>query len=81
MEILKTYDDYLCHCNFNAELADELSKRYPPSPSPWLFEDAVEYSAEKQHFTVNFRNFDGSRHLAVGVKRVNGAFQYTFSEK
>lgn len=80
MELLESREDYLRHCNFNGELEEMLHKKYPPT-HPWVFEDAVEYSAAEQHFTVNFRNFDGSRHLTVGVKRIDGKYHYTFSEK
>lgn len=80
MDVFKTREEYLRYCNFNGELADELNKRYPPI-HPWLSQKAVQHSAIEQHFTVNFRNFDGSRHLTVGVKRIDGAYRYTFSER
>lgn len=79
MVFISTEEEYSRHCNFNGCLAKELDRRY--SPNPWVFQDAVEYSAIEQHFAVNFRNFDGSRHLTVGVKRIDGVFCYTFSEQ
>lgn len=80
MKLLKSEEDYLRYCNFNGDLEEILHKRYPPT-HPWVFEDAVEHSATGQHFTVNFRNFDGSRRLTVGVKWIDGTFHYTFSER
>lgn len=79
MIFMKTEDEYSRHCNFKGHLAEELGKKY--SPNPWMFQDAVQYREPEQHFAVNFRNFDGSRHLSVDVKWIAGAYRYTFSEK
>lgn len=79
MVYMKTEDDYSRYCNFKGCLAMELDRKY--KPNPWVFQDAVQYRDTEQHFTVNFRNFDGSRHLSVDVKWIDGEYRYSFSEK
>lgn len=79
MIFMKTEDEYIRHCNFKGFLAEELDKRY--SPNPWVFQDAIQYREPEQHFTVNFRSFDGSRRLSVGVKWIAREYRYTFSER
>lgn len=79
MIFMNTEDEYSYYCNFKGCLAKELEKKY--SPNPWVFQDAVQYRDMEQHYTVNFRNFDNSRHLSVDVTYSDGAYHYTFSEE